>query len=131
MADKIDSITIGNSTWDIDLPSDARPSIASLTASETIQAQTFNARSDARLKENIIEYKPVESILDLPVFEYDFKGGNGHRIGCLAQDLQKICPELVHEGCDGYLTIEESKIVYPLLLEVRKLRAEVEELKRR
>lgn len=131
MAEKIDSIKINGTSYDIDLPADASPSIVSLTASGTIQAQTFNATSDARLKENIIEYKPMESILDLPVFEYDFKGGNGHRIGCLAQDLQKICPELVHEGCDGYLTIEESKIVYPLLLEVRKLREEVEELKRR
>ena len=33
MADKIDQIKIGNTSWDIDLPPDAAPSIASITTS--------------------------------------------------------------------------------------------------
>ena len=50
-------------------------------------------------------------------------------VGCMAQDLQKICPELVDTDEKGYLSIKESKIVYLLLDEVKKLKAEVEELK--
>jgi hypothetical protein len=96
-----------------------------------LKAVSFYATSDARLKENIKEFKPSKSILDLPVVEFDFKGSGDHQIGCLAQDLQEICPELVSTGNDGYLSINESKLVYLLLLEVKKLKEEVNELRGR
>ena len=95
----------------------------------TIYAGSFYATSDARLKENLIAFKSEKSILDLPVYKFDFITGTKNNIGCLAQDLQEICPEIVHEGTDGYLSIEENKIIYLLLDEVKKLKAEVEELK--
>ena len=89
---------------------------------------TFNATSDARLKEN---FQPLESgsILDLPAYKFDYINGAKNQIGCKAQDLQKICPEIVDENPDGYLSIQESKIVYLLLEEVKKLRKEIDELK--
>jgi hypothetical protein len=94
-----------------------------------IKATTFYATSDKRLKENIKPFNPKKSILELPVVEFDFKNSGVHQIGCLAQDLQEICPEIVSKGDDGYLSINESKIVYLLLDEVKKLKAEVEDLK--
>lgn len=96
-----------------------------------ITANRYNATSDRRLKENLREYKPKRSILELPIYEYDYIHGGKDVIGCMAQDLQEICPEIVSEGSDGYLSIEESKIVYLLLQEVKRLREEVDELKRR
>ncbi len=97
--------------------------------SHYVNASGFNASSDKRLKENIKEYKPQKTILNLPVVEFDFIESKAHQIGCLAQDLQEICPEIVTEGDDGYLRIQESKIVYLLLNEVKKLRQEIDELK--
>lgn len=93
-----------------------------------ITANLFTVRSDARLKENL---RPVvaNSILDLPVYKFDYINGNKDQIGCLAQDLQKICPELVTKGDNGYLNVQESKIVYLLLDEVKKLRTELTLLK--
>ena len=70
------------------------------------------------------------SILDLPIYEFDFISDGSHHVGCLAQDLQKICPELVHQRSDGYLAIEETKLVYLLLQEVKALKQEIESLKR-
>ena len=96
-----------------------------------VTAQAFIATSDKHLKENIVEYHCEKSILDLPVVEFNFIGNEQRHIGCLAQDLQEICPEIVYENASGYLTIEESKIVYLLLDEVKKLKKEVEELKSR
>lgn len=87
--------------------------------------------SDARLKDNLTFYTPDKSILDLPVYKYDFIEGPKNQIGCLAQDLQDICPEIVTEDEKGYLHIIESKLVYLLLDEVKKLKQEVEDLKRR
>ena len=94
-----------------------------------LTAQTFYALSDKRLKENIKEYIPQKSVLDLPIVEFDFKESGCHTIGCLAQDLQEICPEIVNTDSNGYLSINESKIIYLLLDEVKKLRKEVNMLK--
>jgi hypothetical protein len=106
-----------------------------INASETefnnqVKAPSFNAISDARLKENFEPLQTEKSILDLPTYKFDFKNGAKNQIGCKAQDLQEICPEIVNEGSDGYLSIQESKIVYLLLDEIKKLRKEVDELKR-
>ena len=94
----------------------------------TMIAEAFYATSDKRLKENIKEYIPQKSILDLPVVEFDFKESGVHQIGCIAQDLQEICPELVTTNVDGYLTISENKLVYLLLEEIKKLNSKVIEL---
>lgn len=91
-------------------------------------AASYNATSDARLKENLRGYEPKGSILDLPIYEYDFIDGPKDQIGCLAQDLRGICPELVDEGDGGYLSIKESKIVYLLLKEVKRLKDEIDRL---
>lgn len=90
---------------------------------------TITASSDRRLKENIKLFIPKKSILDLPVVEYDYIDNKQHKIGCIAQDLQEICPELIYKNCNGYLSVEENKLVYLLLLEVKKLRNELDELK--
>jgi len=100
----------------------------SLTAdSGAIECVKLTQSSDARLKENLEPfYEPKKSILDLPVYTYNFIGRDEKMLGCLAQDLQKICPEIVNEDTNGYLSIQESKIVYLLLEEVKKLRAELD-----
>ena len=95
-----------------------------------ITANSYDATSDIRLKTNIKDYKCDKSILDLPVKEFDYIKG-GHHIGCIAQDLQKICPEIVHENDEGYLTIEESKLVYLLLDEVKSLKHKIDELEKK
>ena len=92
-------------------------------------AKGFNATSDKRLKENIEDFNTVQSILNLPIKRFDYIDGPKNQIGCLAQDLQELYPELVTEDEDGYLSIKESKLVYLLMDEVKKLKKEVEELK--
>ena len=72
---------------------------------------------------------PEKSILDLPIYHFDFIQGPKNQIGCLAQDLQQICPELVSiNETTGYLTIEETKILYYLLYEVKKLHTQIKSL---
>ena len=95
-----------------------------------VTSETFKATSDKRLKENIKPFECEKSILDLPVYTFNFKSDKEKNIhvGCLAQDLKEICPEIVHKDENGYLSIEESKIVYLLLSEVKKLQKEIEDL---
>ena len=93
---------------------------------------SINLTSDRRLKKNIKPYTSQKSILDVEVKEFEWldeKAGKGKQIGVIAQELQKYFPELVVEGEDGYLRIKETKLVYLLMQEVRRLRDEVNGLK--
>ena len=80
--------------------------------------------SDIRLKTNINDFVNTKSILDLPIKTFEYINDENHRtyLGCIAQDLQKLYPELVIEGPDGYLAIQETKLIYLLIDEVKKLR---------
>lgn len=103
----------------------------SVKGTGSVTAGSFYATSDRRLKENIEDYVPLKSILDLPIKSFNFKGAKQKQIGCIAQDLQKICPEIVNENSDGYLSIQENKLIYLLLGEVKKLKAELDGLIRK
>ena len=115
------SLTIGNINFNKN----------NITGITKIQAKTFDAISDVRKKTAIQDYICKKSILDLPVKEFEFIDDETHtkNIGCIAQDLQEICPEIVHEDKDGYLSIEETKLVYLLLQEVKELKKEIKALK--
>ena len=107
--------------------------LTGLTVGGQVNATVFNATSDARLKCNIEDYKFEKSILDLPIKRFEYINDKSHTkyIGCLAQDLQRICPELVVENSDGMLSIHESKLVYALVQEIKELKEKVELLERR
>ena len=96
-----------------------------------VTSGTFNATSDKRLKENIEVYNCDKSLLNLPIYTFNFKSDEGkvEHVGCLAQELQEICPEIVHEDEDEYLSIEETKLVYLLIQEVKKLKERILKLK--
>ena len=91
-----------------------------------VTAVNFYATSDQRLKENISPFKYTKSILDLPIKRFDYIDGAKNQIGCLAQDLQQLYPELVYENKDGYLSIQENKLVYLLIEEIKQLKTIVD-----
>ena len=97
----------------------------------------FGSPSDIRLKENI---KPIESALDkvskLQGVTFDWKEKQEdildikEDIGFIAQDVQKVVPELVRENEDGMLSMRHQGVA-PILLEaIKELKAEIEELKK-
>ena len=100
-------------------------------SSGRIVARGFGTSSDFRLKQNIKSYKAEKSILDLDVKEFEYINDATHKkhIGAIAQDVQEICPEIVYEDANGYLSIEENKLVYLLLNEVKELKKEIKRLK--
>jgi len=108
-------------------------SAGTFTASGNLIA--FGSPSDKRLKENI---KPIDSALDkvikLQGVTFDWKKSDSildikQDVGFIAQDVQKVIPELVRENEDGMLSMRHQGIA-PILLEaIKELKAEIEELK--
>jgi len=95
----------------------------------------YGSPSDKKLKENI---KPIESALDkvtkLQGVTFDWKESDSildikEDIGFIAQDVQKVVPELVRKNKDGMLSMRHQGIA-PILLEaIKELKAEIDLLK--
>ena len=92
--------------------------------------------SDERLKENI---QPIVDALSkvesISGNTYDWKAGfetihshTGHDIGVIAQEIEKVLPEVVINRETGYKAVQYEKII-PLLIEaIKELSAKVKEL---
>jgi len=90
--------------------------------------------SDERLKDNIT---PIENSLDkvgqLKGYEFDWNDKQdvyeGHDVGVIAQEVEKVVPELVQTRDDGYKAVKYEKLVPLLINAINELKAEIEELK--
>ena len=54
---------------------------------------------------------------------------SGHDIGVIAQEIEKILPEVVVTRENGFKAVRYEKIVALLIQSIKELSAEVEELK--
>lgn len=119
----------------------------------TMYATSTSLTSDARLKTNITEIKAdaiskvkelqpvqfqwqqVEDVIiedtvtvKVPHFSSDTDFKREH-YGLIAQDVQKLFPQLVDEDGAGYLSVNYVELIPLLIQAVQELSAEVEELK--
>jgi hypothetical protein len=70
----------------------------------------FGSWSDSRLKENIVNLpSQLSNILALRPVEFDYiqTEGGGHQIGFIAQEVNKIYPDLVGQRTDGMFTLTD------------------------
>ncbi|MCR4330575.1 MAG: tail fiber domain-containing protein [Patescibacteria group bacterium] len=88
--------------------------------------------SDERLKENITALTGALPKLEQINGVYFNKTGElnrGREVGVIAQDVEKVLPEAVSEGEDGYKRVDYTKLV-PLLIEaVKEQQTQIETLK--
>ena len=87
--------------------------------------------SDERLKSNI---RPIENALDIVCSlqgKIYTKGGKDDQIGLIAQEVEKLLPQMVHTAEDemGTKSVNYQNMVALLIEAVKELRAEVAELK--
>ncbi len=101
-------------------------------------ALTGICSSDARLKTNILPFALVlNKLVQLqPVhFEWnveqypDYHFGPGRNSGLLAQDVEKVFPEMVAVDAHGYKTVNYSELPYLMLTAIRELKTENDSLR--
>jgi len=81
---------------------------------DNLIAQSYETFSDMRLKCNISTFNTTNSVLSLGTFAYNYiNNSTVTEIGLLAQEVEKIAPEIVREQC-GYKTIQYDRL--PILL---------------
>ena len=84
--------------------------------------------SDARLKNIGSEITSgLDKIKQLKVFNYTFKDDKEKtpRVGVIAQDLQKVFPDAVTKGQDGYLRIRMEDMFYAMDNAIKELDAQI------
>ena len=95
--------------------------------------------SDIRLKDNVEVIKgSLDKIEGIRGVEFDWNEKSpgwakerGHDVGVIAQEVQKVVPEIVVERKNGFLGVDYKRLV-PLLIEsVKELKQEVEILKKK
>ena len=98
----------------------------------------FNS-SDMRLKNNL---QVIEGALDkidgINGYEFDWNDKSpswarerGHDVGVVAQEVQKIHPEIVEERKNGYLGVDYKRLVPLLIQSVKELKQEIDEIKQK
>ena len=95
---------------------------------------TAFASSDERLKDNIQTIpNAVEKVQQIKGVSFDWNGNqtnhSGHDIGVIAQDIEKVLPEIVATRDDGYKAVRYEKIVALLIEAVKEQQLQIDELK--
>lgn len=98
--------------------------------------------SDERLKENVIPIgNAIEKIKQIRGVEFDWIPtelsdgekvhlNEGHDVGVIAQEIEKVLPEVVETRDSGYKAVKYEKIV-PLLIEsIKEQQEQIDELKK-
>ena len=92
--------------------------------------------SDNRLKENISNIdEPLKKLSYINGVEFDWipkegiHSNEGHDIGVIAQEIEKILPELVTTRENGYKAVRYEKIVALLIEAVKEQQSQIDELK--
>jgi hypothetical protein len=88
--------------------------------------------SDIRLKKDFRDLSnSLSSITQLKGYNYYLRNEKNPNLqtGFIAQEIQKIFPELVNTGSDGYLSVDYTGLIPHLVESVKALKSENEELK--
>ena len=94
-----------------------------------ITATDINSSSDIRLKKNIRKFENVlEKIDDINGVTFEWKSSNSISGGIIAQDLEKVFPDLVINSGE-YKSVNYNGLIGVLVESIKELKCEVEYLK--
>jgi hypothetical protein len=120
----------GNSRFNI---SDDTHIVGNLSATADVIAYQS---SDERLKNNITQISgPLEKInaINGYTFDWDEEKQNiykGRDYGVIAQEIERVAPELVNTRDNGYKAVKYEKLVPILIESIKELKREIDELKK-
>ena len=116
------NVTMSNS--DTGKPGSSYSGNASEPNGRFFDLQDFLNRSDRRLKNVGDKFNGgLEELKKLDLYHFTFKKDEAKtpHVGVMAQDLQKVFPDAVKEGDDGYLRIRWDEMFFALINAVKEL----------
>lgn len=93
-----------------------------------LTATDINSASDIRLKTNIKPFEnTLEKIVQINGVSFNWIDSNAKSGGIIAQDVEKVFPELVNDG--DHKTVNYNGLIGVLIESIKELKQEVEDLK--
>lgn len=92
-----------------------------------ITATDFNATSDKALKQNVLPAPGLDLINLINAVQFDWIATGDRSYGVIAQELEKLLPELVHED-EGIKTVSYIPLIAILIKSVQELKAKLDYL---
>lgn len=118
----------------------ANPTFRLTLNGDASSSGTWYDNSDIRFKKDVVKIEqPLQKIMDISGYTYSFKQEEfPHKgfpttpqMGLIAQEVEKIAPEVVKTDADGYKSIAYSHLV-PLLVEaIKTQQSEIQDLRSR
>ena len=103
-----------------------------LIVSGSVTAKSFIYDSDITLKENIqVIPNALDKVMALEgvSFEWIADESDDSNLGFIAQDVERVLPEVVSTGSDGLKAVEYGNIVAVLVEAIKEQQKEIDELK--
>ena len=103
----------------------------SLVATGRVVASEFNAVSDARVKEEVAEFRGcLDLVTRLGVRHYKYKPDGQYKVGVVAQEVEKVFPncvsQLVRDDIPDFRVVDHSQLTALLLGAVQELSRRLE-----
>lgn len=120
------TITLGSDSSSISMGSNLNMNSKSITNAATITATDFNSLSDATFKKNITQIDNSFDILSkLNPVVFNWKANDNLSYGLIAQELERIMPELVNTT-NGQKTVQYIPLIALLIDAVNKLKKQID-----
>lgn len=122
---------IGQSSVTVQSSAGTALDVVGTARANTMEAGTFIYSSDLNNKENLQPIKSaLEKILQLRGLTYDWKASHERDVGLIAQDVERVFPELVGITSNGRKGVDYAKIVAPLVEAIRELKRDNDDLRK-
>lgn len=103
---------------------------ATTVTATTVTATDFNSTSDVRLKVNVNKIdNSLNKVCQLSGVRFNWKDTNVPSIGLIAQEVEQIIPEVVHQNEQGYKTINYGLLVAVLIEAIKQQQVIINNLK--
>ena len=94
---------------------------------------TAFSTSDERLKDNVTPIgSAIDKINQIGGYEFDWNNSSehsGHDVGVIAQEIEKVLPEVVVDRDTGYKAVRYEKIVALLIQAIKEQQLQIDELR--
>ena len=100
------------------------------TITVTASATAYNTSSDYRLKEDLQDFKGLDLVSKIPVYDYKWKADESRSYGVMAHELEEVLPQAVsgEKDAEEMQSVDYSKIVPLLVKSIQELSAKLEAL---
>ena len=94
-----------------------------------VNSTIYNPTSDRRLKHDIVPLShALDNLSKIQGVSFVMNKGNEKKLGVIAQDVEKVYPQLIHDVGSGYKGVDYMGLIGPLVAAVNELRVQNETL---